>query len=760
LPTPDRVGRYRIERELGRGGMGVVYAGHDDQLQRPVAIKTIMAGQADERQRKRFLREARAAARIRHPNVCHLYEISEEADGPFIVMELLEGESLAARLGRGPLAVTEAIAITDEILSALSALHGQHVVHRDLKPSNIFLTSHGVKLLDFGLAREVQREGEGTAVTTESQLTQAGAVVGTPSYMAPEQLQGQRTDPRTDLFALGAVLFEMLTAKRAFGGQSLAEIYHQTLYEQPPALSGSEAVREADKVIRRALAKRPEGRFPTAVAMAEALQAAKAAEDAGEELRAHPVTRLMVLPFRMLRPDEETDFLAFAVPDAVTAALMGLEGLVVRSSALASGFAGETLDLKRIGEEADVDVVLTGTLLRAGDRIRASVQLLQVDDGTVVWSHAPQVGMRDVFDLQDQIVERIVNTLTLSLTAREHQRLKNDVPATSTAYELFLRANQLLAAQGLVNLADQKVARDLYTRAVEEDPRYAPAWARLGRCHWLLAKGGEDRDYNVARAEECFKRALELSPDLPLAHNLYALLEIDEGRAQEAMVRLVRRGVSGNAQPEMFGALVAACRYCGLLEASVAAHERARALDRNIMTSVAQTYWRMGDEERALAVQKGIFLMDVLLSAEHGEKEEALRLIAERLASKELPEMVRTCLTAAKAIVEERPQACVDAARWWFDNLRDPEALYFMARLVAAVGANELALAQLKRSLEGGYILYRVLVREDPWLDGLRSTEEFQALVARSKVRYEEALGAFVDAGGPQLLGIQVTGTP
>jgi TolB-like protein len=734
--------------------MGVVYAAYDDQLQRRVAIKTIAAVEADESQRKRFVREARAAARVRHPNVCHLYEISEDADEPYIAMELLEGESLATRLVRGPLAFSEAIAVAEQILSALTALHGQQVVHRDLKPSNVFLTPHGVKILDFGLAREMRFEAEASALTTESQLTRAGAVMGTPAYMAPEQLQGQRTDVRADLFALGAVLFEMLTGRRAFPGRTLAETYHQTIYEQPPALSGSDAVRKADNVIRRALAKRPDDRFQSATAMAEALQVAKEAEDAGEEIRAHPVTRLMVLPFRMLRPDEEADFLAVAVPDAVTSALTGLEALIVRSSAFASRFAGDPLDLKRIGEEADVDVVLTGTLLRAGDRIRATVQLVQVSDGAVLWSHAPQVGIRDMFELQDQIVARIVESLTLSLTAREHQRLKNDVPATPAAYELYLRGNQLLDPQGLVNTADQKVARDLYTRAVEEDPRYAPAWARLGRCYWLIGKGGEERDENAARAEECFRKALELSPELPLAHNLYALLEIDLGRAQEAMVRLLRRGGSGAVQPELFVALVQACRYCGLLEASIAAHERAMALDRHAVTSVYQTYWRMGDEERALATVKKVLLMDILILAQRGERDRARRLIAER-EHKDLPEMVRTCLAATKAILEGRRQACLDAAQWWFENLRDPEAWYFMARLVAAVGEDRLALAQLNRSLEGGYVLYHALVREDSWLDSLRSKDEFRPLVARAQTRYRQALAAFVDAGGPQLLGIQ-----
>lgn len=348
MTTPKRIGRYRIERELGRGGMGVVYAGYDEELQCPVAIKVIAAVQPMKRKRRRFVREARAAARIRHPNVCHLYEISEDAQEPFIAMELLEGESLSARLTRGPLPASDAIAVAQEILSALTALHEKNTVHRDLKPSNIFLTSHGVKILDFGLAREIPSAIVASEVNTESQLTQAGAIVGTVSYMSPEQLRAQPIDARTDLFALGAVLFEMVAAQRAFAGKTHLEIFHQTLHEQPLALSGSEAIRELDGVIRRALAKRPEDRFPSAESMSEALQAVKTAEDSEEQALAHAVTRLIVLPFRQLRPDPETDFLGFAVPDAISSALSRLDSLVVRSSATSARFSGQELDLNRI----------------------------------------------------------------------------------------------------------------------------------------------------------------------------------------------------------------------------------------------------------------------------------------------------------------------------------------------------------------------------------------------------------------------------
>ena len=248
--------------------MGVVYAARDERLERVVAVKTMTSPANDETARKRFWREARAAASINHPNVCQIHEIGEDAGTLFIAMELLEGESLADRLRRGPLSVPDAMPIALGMLAALSALHGRSLVHRDLKPSNVFLTPHGVKLLDFGLVRH---EFEPSLAPTIG-LTQAGVALGTPRYMAPEQATGDPVDARCDLFAAGAILFEMLAGRPAFNGRNAVEVLHATLNEQPPALTGSPAVAAVDRVIRRALAKRPGERPRSAESMAAQLR--------------------------------------------------------------------------------------------------------------------------------------------------------------------------------------------------------------------------------------------------------------------------------------------------------------------------------------------------------------------------------------------------------------------------------------------------------------------------------------------------------
>src|SRR5258708_4348498 len=355
---PERIGPYRITGNLGEGGMGIVYRADDTRLNRAVALKVIRATGDPDGLRKRFLHEARAAACVNHPNICRLYDIGEEEGRPFLVMELLEGESLAQRLSRGPVPLSEAVQVTLSVLSALAALHRCSVLHRDLKPSNVFLSIHGVKLLDFGLAKPFALAADSDS-QTQTELTQSGMIAATPRYASPEQLTGKNLDARSDVFSTAATLFEMLTGEPAFRGKSALEIFHAILYDSPPALSGSPAISAIDRILHRAFAKKPEERFTAADEMAAELRAVLRLEDTGARVEARVMKRLIVLPFRALRPDPETDFLAFSLPDAIAASLTGLSSLVVRSSLAAARFAASTPDLKEIAKEADVDVVLT-----------------------------------------------------------------------------------------------------------------------------------------------------------------------------------------------------------------------------------------------------------------------------------------------------------------------------------------------------------------------------------------------------------------
>ena len=295
---PSRIAHYAITHKLGQGGMGVVYAARDERLQRPVALKMISSQSYDETTRKRFWREARTAASVNHPNICQIYDIGDDdGDDLFIAMELLEGETLDQRLQKGPMSVSQAVPVALDILAALAAVHARGVVHRDLKPSNVFLTPHGVKVLDFGVARPQPEQ----ALTAAANLTGTGVLVGTPRYIAPECVLGEAADASSDLFAVGAILFEILAGRPAFGGRTVPEVLRATVYEQPPALTGPPAVAAVDRVIRRALAKRPGDRPESADEMARQLRGIRLGDTGDVPAVAQVLTRLVVLPFRALR---------------------------------------------------------------------------------------------------------------------------------------------------------------------------------------------------------------------------------------------------------------------------------------------------------------------------------------------------------------------------------------------------------------------------------------------------------------------------
>ena len=569
--------------------MGVVYEARDERLGRLVAIKRVRAFSGDATLRDRLVREARTAAAISHPNICQVYELGEEGEELFVVMELLDGETLAARVARGPIVVNEALQIALGILAALEAMHSRGIVHRDLKPSNVFLTPHGVKLLDFGLARPPALSVGDLEVTPKRHHRGLAALHG-----AGAGAGGDPIDARTDVFATGAVLFEALAGRVAFAGTTAVEVMHATLHEQPPALAGPPAVVAFDRVVRRALAKSPAERYPTAIAMSRDLEAIPIGDSGASAAPARALTRLVVLPFRVLRPDPEIDFLGLALADAVSSSLSGLSlsrrafecsglPLLRRGSGPSGdrhparrgpGAAGHIAPLGRAPEGLDA--------ARGGPRRDAH---LVTHDGVAGRGGVPSPGRARTGN------RRVALALARRLGDRASAR---ESPTSARAYEYYLRANAVVR-----DLTKLPVARDLYLQCVAEDPGFAPAWARLGRAHRIIGKYLEIPQLatHQAKAEEALRRALELSPRLPLAHNDGAP-QSGGGRAQEAMVRLLGLAAETRNDAELFAGLVHACRYSGLLEASLEADRRARRIDPGVRTSVHYTYWMLGATSR------------------------------------------------------------------------------------------------------------------------------------------------------------------
>jgi serine/threonine-protein kinase len=520
LHAGTRLGPYEIVDLLATGGMGEVYRARDHRLGREVAVKTLpSASLADPSRRRRFDQEARAAGALNHPNILAVYDVGTEADGPYVVCELLEGDTLGGRLrGRpGPLPVAEAFALARQIAAGLAAAHEKGIVHRDLKPANVFVTADGrAKILDFGLAKWLPAAGPPEA----TDATRPGTLLGTVGYMSPEQLRGEPADRRSDIFSFGTVLYEMLSGRRAFGGGSAAENMSAILREEPVPLPGVPAA--LDAVVQRCLRKRAEDRFPSGRHLLSALDAATS----GAVSVPPAAPSIAVLPFANLSADPDQDYFCEGLAEELITALARLPGLRVAARSSSFRFKGRGADLREVGTELHVDRVLEGSVRKAGGRLRVAVQLVDVRDGYQLWSERFDRSLEDVFAVQDEIAAQVARTLAPALTAGEAARAGRSRTPDLEAYHLYLRGRHSWNKRHQGGL---QTAVRYFAGAVDRDPAYAAAYAGLADTYGLLALdvyGVLAPSEAMPRAKAAAERALDLEPGLA------------DARAARAWVRL------------------------------------------------------------------------------------------------------------------------------------------------------------------------------------------------------------------------------
>ena len=554
------VSHYKILSKLGEGGMGVVYKAEDLKLGRSVALKFLTSSIGDDKARHRFVHEARAASALEHPNICSIHEIDESPDGQmFIVMPCYEGESLATKIERGPLKLGEAVETAIQVASGLSKAHEKGIIHRDIKPGNIFITSDGLaKIVDFGLAK----------LATQTKLTRSGMTTGTVAYMSPEQARGEEVDSRTDIWSLGVALYEMVTGRLPFRGEHEPAVVYSIMNEEPEPVTGvrTGVPMELERIIHKCMAKSPGERYQHAdeiVADLRRMEKALAAPASTrlEESRTGsrprrarpwpwiaafavvavvvvgvlsryrapsgvaPVSErkmLAVLPFVNLGSPED-EYFAAGITEEITSRLATIRELGVISRTSAVHYTGTNKTIKQIGAELDVQYILEGTVrwARAPEgtsRVRITPQLIRVSDDTHLWSEPYDHVVQDIFEIQSDIAQNVVEHLGLTLLEKSHPAVAAPPTDNLDAYQAYLRG-EYYANQPHFVAKNWKQAAENYDQAVELDPHFALAYAKLSvahaRLYYYRYDMSEDRRNKAKRAID---KAVEIDPAAPDIH--------------------------------------------------------------------------------------------------------------------------------------------------------------------------------------------------------------------------------------------------
>jgi serine/threonine protein kinase len=732
-------GKYKIEEKIGEGGMGVVYKAEDTKLKRHVALKFLPSELTrDKKAEARFIQEAQAAAALNHPHICIIHEVDEADDQTFIAMEFIEGQTLKDKIDAGPLAVDEVVDIASQVAEGLGEAHKKGIVHRDIKPANIMLTEKGqAKIMDFGLAK----------LSWGADLTKPSMIMGTVAYMSPEQARGEPVDYRTDIWSLGALLYEMLTGEKPFKKSHEQALIHAILKEKPESLIAArpDIPRTIERAVLKALEKEPSRRYQN---IAELLEDIKSIRVSGVNVQKEDKS-IIVLPFEDMSPGKDNEYFSDGLTEEIITDLSRVHGLLVISRSSAMTFKGTNKKIPDIAREVNVRYVLEGSVRKAGDKVRITAQLIDGINDIHLWAERYSGTLDDVFDIQEKVSRSILAALKLKLTLQEDRAMAEKPIDNGAAYECYLRAKHecmLFTADGL-----KRALQDLQN-GLEIIGDNALLYAGLGFVHVQMVNIGVGQQEHLDKARKYARKAFSLDKESAQAHLVLGIALILEANAKEAVnhLKLALAGDPGDADTAAW--LAWGYLANGKLAAGSSVVEKFSQRD------PINPIWHLFDGVVNFVAGRFDLALEGLAKSYKIMSDLPMYQFWYALALAYAGKFQDcTSVLGASANAEPTNDAFVNLGKFLnftlrhdlrsISNLltpnirntieRDGQYSYHMAAFYSYLGEGESALNWIENAVNRGMVNYPLFAEYDPFLKNIRGEPRFKKLMERVKQEWE-----------------------